>query len=262
MPRKNGNANRKSNNSKAFVEQSLSQKPYADKSQKTEGAIKFTLHDLKGKLSGKTTNQKKAISDFAEGKHLLQIGSAGTGKTYVALGLAIECILEPNSLQNRIVIFRSSVSTRDMGFLPGTEEEKMSAFEAPYEAICDELFKYQWRNYERLKDKGLVEFHSTSHNRGTTFHDSIIIVDEVQNLNYHEIYTLLTRVGENTRIILCGDIKQSDLINKKNDVTGLPRFIQVINKMKDSFGVIIYTKEDIVRSKFVKDFIIADEDTL
>lgn len=261
MPRKNNNASRKSQSSKGFVEQSLSQNNYEDKSQKND-SIKFTLHDLKGKLSGKTNPQITAINEFSKGKHLCQIGSAGTGKTYIGIGLAIETVLDPETPQEKIVIFRSSVSTRDMGFLPGTEEEKMAAFEAPYEAICDELFKYKWRNYERLKTKGIIEFHSTSHNRGTTFHDSIMIIDEVQNLNYHEIYTLLTRVGENTRVILCGDIKQSDLINKKNDTSGLPRLIKVLKKLGNAFSTIEYTKDDIVRSKFVKEFIIADEETL
>lgn len=241
------------------VEQNLYPNDFRE-DKKKDCKITFTIHDMKGKLNGRTDQQKKAISAYDNGANLLLIGTAGTGKTFISLHKALESILQEEAVQKRIIIVRSAVSTREMGYLPGTEEEKMAVFEAPYVSMCDEIFKYEWRNYERLKEKKYIEFISTSHNRGSTFHDAIIIIDEVQNLNYHEIYTLLTRVGENSRVILCGDVKQSDLNSKKNDVTGLPRLIEVIKKMKSSFEIVQFTRDDIVRSKFVKDFIIADED--
>lgn len=192
-----------------------------------------------------TTNQVHA---FESEKHLLLHGLAGTGKTYISCYLAFDDMTK--GLYEKLVIIRSAVSTRDIGFLPGTEKEKGSVYEEPYKDICIDLFQ-RGDAYEILKQKHLVDFMTTSFIRGVTLRNATIIIDECQNMTFHELDSIITRVGENCRVIFCGDFRQADL--KQN---GLRDFIRVLEAM-DCFDVVDFQIEDIVRSKFVKDYIIA-----
>jgi phosphate starvation-inducible protein PhoH len=158
------------------------------------------------------------------------------------------------------MIIRSIVSSRDVGFLPGTIKEKMAVYEEPYRGIFSELFG-RGDAYEVLKNKGIVEFCSTSYLRGTTLNNTFVILDEFQNCNYEEIRTILTRLGKNTRIFLCGDTRQNDLYRSKYDVSGMEEIVSVLETMKE-FDIIDFGVEDIVRSDIVKSFIIAEEEYL
>jgi phosphate starvation-inducible protein PhoH len=184
---------------------------------------------------------------FESEKHLVLYGSAGTGKSFISLYLAFDDILK--GLYNNIIIIRSAVPTRDLGFLPGNEKEKTKVYEMPYHDICSELFN-RGDAYEILKTKAVVNFMTTSYVRGLTFNDAIIIADETQNMSLHELDSIITRVGENCRVIFCGDFYQSDL--KTN---GLKDFIQILQAM-DCFDLIQFEVEDIVRSPFVKAYLI------
>lgn len=184
-------------------------------------------------------------------------GSAGTGKTFIALYHALLEILDPQTTYKKIIIIRSTVQSRDMGFLPGTEEEKMSVFERPYVDILADLTGKR-SAYEKLKDMGKIEFQSTSFLRGSTFNDAIIIIDEAQNTNFPEISTVMTRVGKNSRIVVCGDGVQNDLIKTKNDVSGFKDFIEVSRRMAE-FRNFKFTSSDICRSGFVKSWIMTCE---
>ena len=205
-----------------------------------------------------TANQRRLFDTFRNynDKHLALLGSAGTGKTFSALFLALDEYLLNQSYDN-IIIIRSCVATRDVGYLPGTEEEKSAVYEAPYNSICNEMFKFS-KSYESLKKLNIVEFNTSSFLRGTTFNNSIIIVDECQNFSWEELYTVTTRVGCNSRIIFCGDTKQDDLHYNKYDRSGFARFKSIIESM-ESFEILNFTADDIVRSAFVKEFIIKSE---
>ena len=157
-------------------------------------------------------------------------------------------------LYEKVVIVRSVVPTRDMGFLPGNQKEKARVYEAPYYSICSELFN-RGDAYDIIKNKGYVEFISTSYVRGTTLSDCIVIVDECQNLNFHELDSIITRAGENCRIIFCGDFRQSDLI-RESEKKGINSFINVVNNMR-SFDLIEFNESDIVRSDLVKEYILS-----
>lgn len=199
-----------------------------------------------------TFNQEDTFRSFFEGQHLLLHGVAGTGKTFISLYLALNEILKGNSSFEKIVILRSVVPSRDMGFLPGNIKEKTRVYEDPYREICDDLFG-RGDGYDILRNKGLIEFGTTSYLRGITFRNAIVIVDESQNMNYHELDTVITRIGENCRIIFCGDYRQSDL--SKSDRTGLIDFMRIIDNM-GCFAKIEFDINDIVRSALVKNYIV------
>lgn len=202
-----------------------------------------------------TENQDKAFHANGSGKHLLLYGVAGTGKTFLASYFALSDLL--SGLARRIIIIRSAVTTRDQGFLPGTLQEKMALYEAPYRDVFADLCGGRRDVYDLLKKKGYMEFMSTSFIRGVTFDDAIIIVDEIQNLTDHEINSVLTRVGKNTRVLLCGDFRQNDLAmtGKKNQETGIHNLIKVCHAMS-VFSSIEFSVADIVRSGFCRDYII------
>jgi phosphate starvation-inducible protein PhoH len=203
-----------------------------------------------------TENQGKFYDAYARGHYFIMLtGSAGTGKSFIACYKAIQEVFDKNSSFKRVVIVRSAVQSRDVGFTPGSLEEKMSLYEQPYMQIYHTLFNRR-DAYESLKECGKIEFISTSFIRGCTFDDSIVIVDECQNMNWEELSTIITRVGYRSKIIFCGDYKQSDLYRKKADLSGLNKFHAIAMTM-DSFTNIEFTTDDIVRSSLVKDFLIA-----
>ena len=201
-----------------------------------------------------TENQRIAFDAFDDGKHLMLHGMAGTGKTFLALSKTIDALMSNKGVQNKIYIVRSVVPTRDMGFLPGNQKEKMKVYEAPYYAICTELFDRS-DAYEILKQKNAIEFISTSFIRGITMNNCYVIVDEVNNMTFHELDSVITRIGKGCRVLFCGDFRQSDL-TKEQERNGLKDFMKVISKLND-FVHVDFLEQDIVRSKLVKEYIIA-----
>lgn len=207
-------------------------------------------------IKPKTITQNKIIETWNTTKNnILMHGTAGTGKTFVGLFLAFDLLFK-SDVYERIIIFRSAVPSRDIGFLPGSAHEKMKVYEDPYSSICSELFG-RYDAYEVLKQQRKIEFVSTSYIRGTTFNNAILIIDEFQNMNWAEISTILTRVGNYSRVILCGDTKQSDLTDK----TGKADVMKLLNVCKNmgSFSFFQMGVKDIVRSGFVKEFILQCE---
>jgi phosphate starvation-inducible protein PhoH len=195
-----------------------------------------------------TKNQLKA---FESDKHLVLHGVAGTGKTFISCYLAFDDILKNE--YSSLVIIRSAVPTRDIGFLPGNEKEKSSVSEEPYKDICIELFQ-RGDAYEICKTKGLVHFMTTSFIRGVTLRDAVVLIDECQNMSFHELDSIITRMGEGCRVIFCGDFRQADLTDN-----GLTKFIRVLKAMGE-FTLVDFEAADIVRSDFVKKYIIAKTD--
>lgn len=203
-----------------------------------------------------TENQANAFDRYEEGRNLMLHGIAGTGKSFISCYLAMRQILDGDSKYRKLVIVRSVVPTRDMGFLPGNSKEKTKVYEAPYQAIFTELFN-RGDSYEYLKQKGFVEFISTSFIRGVTLNDCIVVVDEIANLTLHELDSVITRVGKNCRIVFCGDFRQSDF-TRDQEKNGLIDFMKIIKRMK-SFDFIDFIEDDIVRSSLVKEYIIAKD---
>lgn len=203
-----------------------------------------------------TENQKRAFEAFDRGKNLLLHGIAGTGKTFISMYLALSDVTSPLGSFSKVVIVRSVVPTRDMGFLPGNHKEKAMVYEAPYSIISSELFN-RGDAYQILKQKNYVEFISTSFIRGTTLNDCVVIVDEVSNMTLHELDSVITRIGKNCRVIFSGDFRQSDL-TKEQERNGLKDFMRILNNMR-SFEYVEFDENDIVRSGLVKEYIIAKD---
>jgi phosphate starvation-inducible protein PhoH len=210
------------------------------------------------KIQPLTDNQARFFDAYQRGDYFIMLnGSAGTGKSFIAVYKALEEVLDKTNPFNRVVIVRSAVQGRDMGFTPGSAEDKMSLYEQPYVQICQTLFN-RHDAYELLKEQRKIEFISTSFLRGCTWDDAIIIVDEMQNLSWVEISTAMTRVGYRSKIVFCGDYRQTDLNRKSNDRSGLQKFHEVAKTMP-SFTNIEFTTDDIVRSSLVKEFLVAVE---
>ena len=223
---------------------------------------KFHLKDLR-KIQPLTDNQTKLFETWKDNSSLsfFLYGSAGTGKTFTAMFLALHDLLDTNSTYDKIIVVRSTVPSRDVGFLPGDIDEKTEVYEEPYISICDELFPWS-KSYENMKKADKIEFMPTSFLRGTTFDNCILVVDECQNMNYQELDTVITRIGKNTKVYFCGDCKQNDLIHKKTDTSGFEDFRRVVSSLREWFHSIEFTRDDIVRSRLVKDYIIAKETLL
>lgn len=207
-----------------------------------------------------TENQKKFFDSYAEGKHLVAYGCAGTGKTFITLYNALCEVLDEKTLYERIYLVRSLVPTREIGFLPGTHEDKADIYQIPYKNMVKYMFQMPSDAdfemlYGNLKSQETIKFWSTSFIRGTTLDNAIIIVDEFANLNFHELDSIITRVGENSKIIFCGDATQSDLV-KTNERNGIVDFMTVLRKMP-SFDIIEFGIDDVIRSGLVKEYIIA-----
>lgn len=190
---------------------------------------------------------------FESEKNLVLHGVAGTGKTFVACYLAFDDLTKGDYRQ--LVIIRSAVPTRDMGFLPGSDKEKSAVYEEPYKDIAVELFQ-RGDAYQILKQKGIVHFMTTSFIRGITLHNAVIFIDECQNMTFHELDSIITRVGKDCRIIFSGDFRQDDFHNKRGEESGLSQFLEIL-KATNRFDMIDFEIKDIVRSDLVKDYIIA-----
>lgn len=203
-----------------------------------------------------TDNQQKTFTEYSKNKNLVLHGMAGTGKTFCALYLALKEVLDPKSDQRKVFIVRSAVPTRDVGFLPGSLKEKIKQYENPYRSICSHIFS-RGDAYDVLKGKDLVEFMSTSFVRGDTYDDCTLIVDEMQNLSFHELDSVITRAGEGTKVIFSGDFKQSDLANSR-DRQGLQDFLKILKNMR-SFSRIEFGVQDVVRSGLVKEYLITKD---
>ena len=201
-----------------------------------------------------TQNQSKTFEHYLKDKNLMLHGIAGTGKSFISCYLSMRQLMDEDSRYKRLVIVRSVVPTRDMGFLPGNNKEKTKVYEAPYQAIFTELFG-RGDAYEYLKQRGVVEFISTSFIRGITLNDCIVVVDEIANMTLHELDSVITRVGKNCKIMFCGDFRQSDF-TKEHEKSGLIDFMKILNRMK-TFDHIEFDENDIVRSAMVKEYIIA-----
>jgi phosphate starvation-inducible protein PhoH len=222
--------------------------------EKRTNSLRIRLDDLIT-VSPKTAKQKDFFDAYKAGHYFMCLhGVAGTGKSYIALYKALEEVMDKSNPYEKVVIVRSAVQSRDMGHLPGSADDKMDIYIQPYRQITSDLFKRS-DAWNRLGEQGYVEFMSTSFIRGTTFINSILLVDEFQNMNFEELDTIITRVGHTSKIIFCGDIRQTDL-KRKDDRSGLPKFLAIADRM-DQFSRFEFTTDDIVRSSLVKDYIIA-----
>ena len=207
-----------------------------------------------------TDNQKKLFDSYAEQKHLVAYGCAGTGKTFITLYNALREVLDEKTPYEKIYLVRSLVATREIGFLPGSYDDKSDIYQIPYKNMVKYMFQMPSDAefemlYGNLKAQETIKFWSTSFLRGTTLDNSIIIVDEFQNMSYHELDSIITRVGENSKIMFCGDASQSDL-QKTNERNGIIDFMTVLRKMT-SFDIIEFGVDDIVRSGLVRQYLIA-----
>jgi predicted ribonuclease YlaK len=225
------------------------------KVQVISNALKIKLDHLRG-FEPLTENQAKFFEMYRGGGYFISLlGSPGTGKSFCAVYKALEEVLDKTNPFKQLVIIRSAVQTRDVGYLPGTLEEKSELYEMPYMEICTTLFG---RNdaYQRLKEQGYIRFITTTAIRGISLDDAVILVDECQSMTWHELSTVLTRVGHRSKIMFCGDRGQNDLIKSKHDQSGLGQFLNVVRTM-GAYQEVIFTPDDIVRSSLVKDFIVA-----
>lgn len=207
-----------------------------------------------------TPKQEAFFEEYGKGQNIYAYGCAGTGKTFLALYLALREILDEYSVYEKLYIVRSLVATREIGFLPGTHEDKADIYQIPYKNMVRNMFDLPTdadydQLYENLKAQETISFWSTSFLRGTTLDNSIIIVDECQNLNFHELDSIITRVGQDSKIIFCGDARQSDLV-KANERTGIVDFQRILDNM-DEFSMVEFGVEDIVRSGLVKSYLLS-----
>ena len=216
--------------------------------------------DLMRDIEPLTENQKLLYEAYAQNKNVVAYGCAGTGKTFITLYNALQDVLDETTPYEKIYIVRSLVATREIGFLPGYHDDKSSLYQIPYKNMVKYMFALQTEAdfemlYGNLKTQGTISFWSTSFIRGTTLDKSIIIVDEFQNLNFHELDSIITRVGEDSKIMFCGDATQTDLI-KTNERNGIIDFMRVLRLMP-SMELVEFGVDDIVRSGLVKEYILA-----
>ena len=207
-----------------------------------------------------TDNQRIMFEEYGRGQNIFAYGAAGTGKTFLALYLALRDVLDEHTPYEKVYVVRSLVATREIGFLPGTHEDKASLYQIPYKNMVKYMFEMPNDGafdmlYENLKAQETISFWSTSFLRGTTLDKAIVIVDECQNLNFHELDSIITRVGEDTKIIFCGDASQSDL-QRTHERSGIIDFQRILQQMKE-FSEIEYGVEDIVRSGLIKSYLVA-----
>ena len=208
-----------------------------------------------------TPNQQLLFNSYASGKNIVAYGCAGTGKTFITLYNAIKDVLDEKTPYEKVYVVRSLVATREIGFLPGDHEDKSWLYQLPYKSMVKYMFEMRTDAdfqmlYANLKAQDTIDFWSTSFIRGTTFDNAIIIVDEFQNLNYHELDSIMTRVGQDSKIMFCGDATQTDL-TRENEKNGIVDFMRILRLMANSVDIIEFGVEDIVRSGLCKEYILA-----
>ena len=208
-----------------------------------------------------TPNQQILFNSYASGKNIVAYGCAGTGKTFITLYNAIKDVLDEKTPYEKVYVVRSLVATREIGFLPGDHEDKSWLYQLPYKVMVKYMFEMRTDAdfqmlYANLKAQDTIDFWSTSFIRGTTFDNAIIIVDEFQNLNYHELDSIMTRVGQDSKIMFCGDATQTDL-TRENEKNGIVDFMRILRLMANSVDIIEFGVEDIVRSGLCKEYILA-----
>jgi len=225
------------------------------KQPSVSNSLKIKLDHLKT-FDALTENQQKFFDAYKRGDYFIGLfGSPGVGKTFLAMYRGLEEVLDRSNPFKQIVVVRSAVQVRDQGFVPGSLDEKMEIYETPYKEISETLFGRS-DAWDRLKEQSYARFISTTAIRGISIDDAIILVDESQSMTFHELSSVISRVGHRSKIIFIGDLKQNDLIKSKNDVSGLKEFLNVARHM-DEFSEITFTPDDIVRSSLVKSFIVA-----
>lgn len=235
----------------------LSEMNYTNTEARREGPKKrYTLHDLKT-IRPMNEAQREFFVSYIQGNNVIGNGSAGTGKSFISLYLALNDMLDEDKPQDKIIIVRSAVPSREIGHLPGDMKEKMAVYEEPYKDIIGDLLR-RGKAYEELKDLGKVEFMPTSFVRGLTWENCVVVVDEAQNMTLQEIHSVITRIGNNTKLVICGDIGQNDLVVRKSDVSGFLEVLKIAERMAE-FDIVTFTEQDIVRSAFVKSWIIAKQ---
>ncbi len=215
--------------------------------------------DLMRDIDPLTDNQKKLFDAYDSGKNIVAYGCAGTGKTFITLYNALADVLDPTTPYEKIYIVRSLVATREIGFLPGDHEDKSDIYQIPYKNMVKYMFEMPTDAdfemlYGNLKTQDTVSFWSTSFIRGTTLDKAVIIVDEFQNLNFHELDSIITRVGEDSKIMFCGDATQTDL-TKTNERNGIMDFMRILRLMP-SMDIVEFGVEDIVRSGLCKEYLL------
>lgn len=229
--------------------------PIARPGKGSNNSMTVKINDLL-EFSPITANQEIVFEHWNDGDNLVLSGSAGTGKTFLAMYLGFEEVLDRENFKDRLIIIRSMVPVREMGFLPGSAEEKKEVYTVPYKNICTELFGDK-ASYNKMINTGQILFESTSFIRGATFDNCVIVVDEMQNLSFHELDSVITRVGNNCRVIFSGDYRQSDFRNT-SEKDGLIKFLAIMEQLKN-FSTIEFGWDDIVRSDFVRDYIMTKE---
>jgi len=229
---------------------------YAEKRARKKERKRKTQHSglVIQNIEPMTDTQEEVFESYFTGNQLVLHGCAGTGKTFLSLYLSIKDVIDRVENKQKVIIVRSVVPTRDMGFLPGNMTEKSKVYELPYRTIFSDIFG-RGDAYDILKNKEVVEFTTTSFVRGVTWDDCIVVIDEAQNLSFQELNSIITRIGENSRIILCGDTHQDDLTSERfKEESGLAKFINILTNMK-SFDIIDFKVDDIVRSGLVREYI-------
>ena len=225
---------------------------------------RLSIHaDLMTKVEPLTPNQARIFKAWEEGKHMFIYGCAGTGKTFTVLYNALQDVLKDNPTYDSVYLVRSLVATREIGFLPGSHEDKADIYQIPYKNMVKYMFELGSDTefdmlYSGLKAQESIKFWSTSFLRGVTLDNAVIIIDEMQNLNFHELDSIITRVGENSRIIFCGDGHQSDL-TKTSERGGIHNFMRILEQMTDDFELIEMGVDDIVRSGLVRSYLMTKE---
>ena len=223
------------------------------------GKQKEITYNQLNQIKPVTDSQKLVFDTWKQGQNQFLFGCAGTGKTFVSLYLALSEVLKNETPYDKVIMVRSLIPTKEIGFLPGDEEDKAALYQVPYSNMMQFMFEQPNEQafetlYNRIKAQGSYYFLSTSFLRGLTFDNSIIIVDECQNLNFHELDTIITRVGQDSKIVFCGDFSQSDL-TKTNERNGLMDFLQILQEMEE-FNCVEFNIGDIVRSGFVRNYLI------
>ena len=223
------------------------------------GKQKEITYNQLNQIKPVTDSQKLVFDTWKQGQNQFLFGCAGTGKTFVSLYLALSEVLRNETPYDKVIMVRSLIPTREIGFLPGDEEDKAALYQVPYSNMMQFMFEQPNEQafeslYNRIKAQGSYYFLSTSFLRGLTFDNSIIIVDECQNLNFHELDTIITRVGQDSKIVFCGDFSQTDL-TRTNERNGLMDFLQILQEMEE-FNCVEFNIGDIVRSGFVRNYLI------